>query len=442
MIQVDELQDVRALVEGDDDPDSDTLVHARSVLNEAIATERGGQPGRQRYPRRALSPHRRWLVIPTGIAAAIIILLTVILPEGNTDLGMQISYANTVPASAQPHFLNQAVSFGYLPSGFQLYGDTVLNKVTRPPQFRQSIQFTKSSSEGLERIYVSIQQSPNLFKGHPPALRSGPYQTVTLTTIHGHQGEVIAAIPPTPSAAPTNDCFPPRPTAVPTAPGLISLQWQERPGVAIDVTGTGVAVNELLRVADGLVYHPSIGDCLAGARIISHEGACTPGATSSPPPDVPKVAPGGHEIASGPADGKPWILSASIEPHSSWYQFNWGSQGWGSCTGGRSSLIPELDVQTSLTGQRFATGYVPAWVTSVGATAGATAVSQPVLPKSLHGVAFFALYLGKFNGVCNNLCRGPVTVVFFRGATKAASVTVSQDLGFGGFSMSGHTKGP
>jgi hypothetical protein len=121
-----------------------------------------------------------------------------------------------------------------------------------------------------------------------------------------------------------------------------------------------------------------------------------------------------------------------------WYQFNFqGRLLSGSC--GPQSLAPDVIVNTTLSGQRFAFGAVPAWVTSVTATASGFTVSQPVLPKHLNAVAFFALYLGKSHGVCNDLCHGRVTIAFFRGSSKAANVVVPQDMGFGGFRMSGPT---
>ena len=65
-------------------------------------------------------------------------------------------------------------------------------------------------------------------------------------------------------------------------------------------------------------------------------------------------------------------------------------------------------------------------------------VSQPVLPIKLHGLAFFALSLGSFHGVCDDLCQGQVTLTFYRGGTRLATATVPGDRNLGGFPIPTH----
>jgi hypothetical protein len=447
---MDELEMLKALVQEDPAPDAETLTRGRMALDAAVASEKHDIRRGRFHQRWMLSTRRRWFALPAVIVVgAMALLVTEILPQGSTDLGMQISYANSLPGRSQPHFLDSAVTFGYLPEGFALYSDALVNKVTPPVSFSQGFVFTNASSGKLDTLSIEIEQDPRLYQLGPGG--TSPDATVIPMTIHGHRGVVIVRQPlspspsgPSASTGGSAPCGPPRPARSPsglTAPaaGNISFVWQERPNVAIHVSGSGISFDELRRVVDGLIYHAAAGDCLAGSHVLRRSGACQPGITTSPSSSEPTLPPGGHDVGSGTVDGQPWVLFASIEPGNMWFQFNFqGRLLSGSC--GSQSLAPDVSVNTTLSGQRFAYGALPAWVTSVTATAGGGfTVSQPVLPTQLHGVGFFALYLGKSHGVCNGLCHGRVTVAFYRGSNKAATVLIPQDMDVSGFRMSGQT---
>jgi hypothetical protein len=86
---------------------------------------------------------------------------------------------------------------------------------------------------------------------------------------------------------------------------------------------------------------------------------------------------------------------------------------------------------------------VPGSITSVRATApGGSAVSTPVLPGKLGAASFFILYLGENKSVCDQLCSGKVTLAFYRGSKRTATVAVSSDTSVSGFPVPGRTTVP
>lgn len=428
---MDELQLIRELVRGDIGPDSLTIRRSREVLESAISQEQKHSRGLWINTVSKVSRRPWWLAIPAAIVIVVAVLLTQVLPEGNSDLGMQVSAAAPLPSDSIPRLLDHAVSFGYLPAGFQLSSDSLNNKTTTPPTFVQNFRFAKGSGSTMEHLDVEIQQSFALFQFGGP--ESNPSRSgSTPVKIAGHPGAIYV------SSLGVHKGYPCGPTVTaPSSNQFIVINWQVRRGVELSVLGYGMTRGQLLTIADRLTYQPSIADCLSGAKVISHIAACTPGATSSPPTSVPTVPPGGKTIASGTADGEPWILSALISSGNSWIQLNYGGESVGSSCATSSTLAPQFDIATSLTGRRFAVGAVPSGVTSITATSGSNKVSEPVLSKKLRGTGFFVLYLGSSKGVCDDLCQGPVTIDLYRGSAKAVSVRVAYDSEIGKFPMTG-----
>lgn len=449
---MDDIELVRRYFEREAGDRGGSLDAARSRLDAAIA---GEIPSRLRglgVPARTRARGRVWLLGAVALAASAALLPALLLPtSGYSDLGMQVSTAATFLVSPEPHLLNGAVRLGFVPPGFHLVSDTAINGTL--PQYHSGrlIDYSRSTPAGTEDlkivVYLSASQSRRTIEVAP--FKTGNV-TGSVTRVHGHRAELEVASPPNPAtlgkkqprpavSTPGRTCGPPATKTLTTAPRSATVQWIESPGLEIAVVGLGVGSAEVIRVADALTYRPQA-DCLHDSRGSS---ACGTGVHSSPPYGRPPIPRGGTEVAAGTIDGHRWVYAASIMPMNSWYRVTYeGAVLDGGCTSTPSSLAPTVRVITSLGGERVASGVVPGWVTSVAATSEhGYEVSQPVLPRSLGGLRFFILSLGRVGGICNDLCRGTVTLAFYRGATEAATVTMTNG-GLGGFSMSHHTVGP
>jgi hypothetical protein len=378
----------------------------------------------------------------TAVAVVAALVVIALLPRTQqSDLGMVVtSYQEAQPTNTQPHLLDNMVTFSHLPEGFHLTSDSRSNKITRLVQFHRTVLF----SDGAKTLGIAIQQS-SYFEGPFEPVGKLSNAIVTPTTIRGHPGEIVTVIPsgPTSQRGFPQPCGPARPPyASSDTLSQIQLTWIERPGVEFTVSGGGLSLDQLTQVANGIVYDSGIERCFAEGHVVSTTGGCAAGSVSSPPSDYLAIPTGGTQIASGTVDSIPWVFSAAVAPNdtNTWYELAYrGQLVSGSCGSGGDAASSQLDLATALDGQRFATGAVPDLVTSVTATSNhGNTVSQPVLPIRLHGLAFFALSLGTFHGVCDDLCQGRVTLGFYRGHTKVATVTVPGDLSLGGFPVPDH----
>lgn len=437
-----DLEQLRRLYAEDPVPDERSLGVLRARMAAAFAQETSGAKKRLTARRVTGLMPRRWAWAMSTAVALTVLLVVVLLPRNDrSELGMLVAnYRAGQPTHTQPHFLDDMVTFGHLPEGFHLTSDFRSNKLTRPVQFDRTILF----SEGAETLSIAIRQSSS-FDGPFEPIGTLSNAIVTHTTIRGHPGEIVTVIPsgPTSPGGFPQPCGPARPAyASGNTLSQIQLTWIERPGVEFTVSGGGLSLDQLAQVANGIVYHRAIDECFADGHVVSTAGGCAPGTASSPPADDLAIPAGGTQIASGTVDSIPWAFSAAVAPNdtNTWYELAYrGQLVSGSCGSGGNAASSQLDLATALDGQRFATGAVPDLVTSVTATSNrGNTVSQPVLPIRLDGLAFFALSLGSFHGVCDDLCQGQVTLTFYHGGTRLATVTVPGDRSLGGFPIPAH----
>jgi hypothetical protein len=437
-MEMDEIQLVRDTLADLPGSDDAILRRARTRLSEEFTSSTGLPAVTQnnaviRFPNRY-----RWPIFVSGIMIAATLLLVGLLPttNGYSDLGLEVSAASTLPITT--HAYDKALSFTYLPSGLSR-GDTSLrNKTTNPSQFVLSVSLANAAARaeqerGFEVLDVSVQQ------GNVLTPSSGA--NATEVNVNGHVGKMTVIAPrPLRQSAPAAGCGVVAKVSL-NALGVVILSWQERPGVMLELVGFGISGAEVLKVARGIVFHQSFDDCFSDGRIVSSVGACAPGISESGLSEM-SVRPN-TEIGGGTLDGSNWNVSAAVEPSYDWVYFQFGNElVSGQCVTGKS-FAPELEVRTTITGKRFATGWVPSFITSVRATSpGGSTVTVPVLPVKLGSAAFFFLYLGQNKGLCDQLCSGKATVAFYRGSKETATVAVSSDTSISGFPVPGRTTVP
>lgn len=369
-----------------------------------------------------------------------------------------------------PHLLNREIGFGYLPSGFSLVSDQQVNKTTKPADYQRSVVYQGGTAGSPEQISLNVEQSSQvgLLSNLPT---SNTFEQYAFTSIRGHKALAVTASDHVygqvsysyvggqmhesiscsgPVNAPASQIDPACRTMFsgsqnrPTGPGLagipvpssafpvISLQWIERHTVSFTLVGHGLALSALEKVANGIKYNPSIGNCIVNGRSLG-SGDCAPGITGSPPVDSSLVPSGGVELASGTAAGHQWALSADFQKGNVWVDLGYAGQSRNGYWFSSTSASPSISLKTADNGQRFLFGMMPDSVTSFqAAVPGGRKLTMGMLPAKIDGWSFFVLPLGEVSGKCNMVCVSPVDVTFYSGRTVVYSSTWKSDASFMG----------
>jgi hypothetical protein len=405
---------------------------------------------------------RRLLYAGSPLLVGLLMLgLLTAVSNSNTSPDMRFtSFATPGP----PHLLDSEISFGYLPSGFQLISDERINKGTRPVSYQRTIVFQGGTSASPEQIVLGIQQSASeAIQSRVPSPNSSEsgsftsvrghkaievnfydhvYGHVSYTYFHGKRQEVITCSGP--ANAPISQVDPvcrggwstnksqpgPPPSVSPILTNTyprISLAWIERPGVMFSLSGSGMTLSTLKEIANGINYNSTIGNCIVKGKPL-YSGPCAPGVVGSPPVNSPLVPAGGTELASGTIAGRAWALSAHMQPGNVWVDLGYSGQGGIGSWFSVSNASPTISVNTRNDGQRFLFGIVPSSVSSFAAKPqGHPTIHSNVLPARLDGWSFFVMPLGKVTGVCNAVCSSPLHITFYSGSKIVYSSNWSQD---------------
>ncbi len=287
-----------------------------------------------------------------------------------------------------------------------------------------------------------------MFQGaNVPAL-GGSNATVTTTQIRGHQSQQAVV------------------TDLSNGGTFGILQWVDySDNVLIDFQvsgGDGVALAQLRDVAEHLTYNSKAIDCVNQGNLKT-AGHCAPGTATSPPANP--VPAGYAVIARGSANGKPWVLSGLVGtkefpvglghpqpsvPQPSSVHGIFANLYYDNSLLTDDSLVEEppglpyptdtlgLSLATAPNGQRFLLVLTTDQVTNIAVRSdGGTIVRATPLHRHLANHAVFVLSLGQVHGICDELCRGKVTVNFYHG-TKLLPVSLGgcgvhiSDSGCGG----------
>lgn len=415
---------------------------------------------RSRAKRRRMKRRLSYACSPLLIGLSILAVANVVYNAGSNPEMKFTSFATPGP----PHLLDKEISFGFLPTGFHLISDERINKGTYPESFQRTIVYQGGTEAHPEQIVFSIVQSAN--ESLQPKLptanasESGLFTsvrgrkamaitfydhvtgTVSYTYVNGKREESISCSGP--SNAPANQIDPvcrgswpttkaqsgPPNSASPILTNTyprISLLWIERPGVEFNLNGSGLPLSVLKKIANGINYNPSIGNCIVNSKPL-FSGSCAPGVVGSPPVNSPLVPPGGTELASGTVANRTWVLSAHMQPGNIWVDLGFSGQGGIGSWFSESSASPTISVQTRNDGERFLFGIVPNSVTSFTVKPVARSpIHGVVLPAKLDGWSFIVMPLGKVAGPCNAVCTSPLEIKFYSGAKNVYTTKWSQD---------------
>jgi hypothetical protein len=440
---MDELQVLRDLIEIDGGPSDSVLSRAQRELEVAFHLDTGPPKTGRRIAttsadadhRRAFRRRGRWTVL-VATAAALIALLAAYLPTSSSDLkfsgelGLQVSSASTVSPAPLTRAIDDSMTIGYVPGGFNLLTATRTNSEIAPESDSESLIYGKTEHDGRHLLMVNWGPSDYTGSDGPP-MEPG---TIRSLIIRGNPGYLV--ILPQSGGIGDGRRGSGQTSSVPlAAPGLPQYfyTWSEG-GIGYQVEGDGLPMNEVLRVIAGLTYHPSVWSCwtLSPPR---KNGTCAPGTVNSPTVEVAVV---GSVVATGTVNGQPWTFTATLDAKanpSTNLPAGWSSDhlyyagGTGGGDGWAKSRDPRLvartiaiDVDSEYDGQRFAFGVVPKTITSVSVRSVqfGTTIREPVLPMQIKNSAFFVLSLGRVGGLCDHLCTGPVSVTLHT-QTKAVS---------------------
>ena len=365
-----------------------------------------------------------------------------------------------------PHLLNSEVEFGHLPLGLTLVSDEQDNRVTTPVDYQRSIVYEGGTTSAPKQLSFSIEQTQgNALPSKLPS--SNSFERYSFTAVNGHKAleatsfdhvsgtvsysyaggqkhESISCEGPV--NAPKDQIDPICRSAFnsansinvgPSMPNMVapsniypvvSLQWIARPTVSFTLIGRGISQATLEKIAGGISYNPSVGNCIVGNRYLTSNW-CAPGIKGSPPIDSPLVPAGGVELASGVAAGHSWALSANLQKGNVWVdlgysgQFSSGGKWFGSTTARTT-----VEMTTADNGQSFLFGMVPDYVTEFQASpVGGTTTKMGVLPARLGGWAFFILPLGKTSK--------PVQLSLYSRNGVVYSGTWKSDIAFSGIPL-------
>ena len=367
-----------------------------------------------------------------------------------------------------PHLLNREIGFDYLPSGFSLVSDQQVNKTTNPADYQRSVVYQGGTAGSPEQISLTVEQSSQIgLLSNLPA--SNSFEKYAFTTVRGHKALAVTASDHVdgqvsysdvggqmhesiscsgPIDAPASQIDPvcrgvfSGSRNTPSGPGLagipvassafpvISLQWIERPTVSFTIVGHGLALSTLEKVANGIQYNSSIGNCIINGQSLD-SGDCASGIAGSPPVNSSLVPSGGVELASGTAAGHQWALSADLQKGNTWVDLGYSGQSRNGFWFGSTSASPSISLKTADNGQRFLFGMMPRSVTSFQAVLpGGRRLTMGMLPAKIDGWSFFIVPLGKVSGTCNMVCVSPLDLTFYSGKTVVYSSTWESDASF------------
>ena len=394
----------------------------------------------------------------------IVMLVAALVGLGRSD-PVSNSQFTSFTTPGPPHLLDKEVTFGYLPSGFRLVSDERVNKTANPADYMRTIVYQGSSVAGPAQVSLTIEQALSEQR-LPQSLDSTSSVQYAFTSVRGHEalamnfsdhvsgqmttsyvnGQKRQSISCSgPVNAPASQIDPmcrPFVSALKSQPQgpvfsssryltnlypAVSLQWIERQGVMFTLSGNGLSLSVLRQVANGIVYNPSIGNCIVNGRSLA-SGVCAAGISGSPPIDSTMVPAGGVELASGLVAGHKWALSADMQKGDFWVDLGYSGEFQNGKWFGSTSASPTIALQTADNGQRFVFGMMPGSVTSLrAAVKGGLTLKTKVLPARLDGWSFFVLPLGKESGSCNSACNTPVQLTFYSGGRSVYSSSWSTD---------------
>lgn len=434
---------------------SDALFAEMSAL--ALPMEKVRSRARHRRLKRRVS------IVGLG-TLSFVMFVAALVGIGRSELVSNAQFTSfTTPGP--PHLLDNEVTLGYLPSGFRLVSDERVNKTTNPADYRRTIVYQGRSATGPAQVSLTIEQALSEQR-LPQSLSSTSSVQYSLTSVRGHEalamnfsdhvsgqvntsyvnGQKHQSISCSgPVNAPESQIDPIcRPffsasTSQPQGPifsnsrsltnlyPATSLQWIERQGVMFTLSGNGLTLSVLRQVANGIVYNPSIGNCIVNGHSLG-SGVCAAGVSGSPPIDSTMIPVGGVELASGLVAGHKWALSADMQKGDLWVDLGYSGEFQNGKWFGSTSASPTIALQTADNGQRFVFGMMPGSVTSFQAEVqGGSTLKMKVLPAKLDGWSFFVLPLGKVSGTCNSACNSPVDLTFYSGSRSVYSSVWSTD---------------
>ena len=380
---------------------------------------------RRKARRRGFLSVTAFMVLLAGIGFA--------MESGNTDKLGTVQFTS-FKTPGPPHLLNHEVSLGYLPAGFALVSDEQDNRVTAPADYQRTIVYEGGTQSAPQQVSLSIEQTQE--NGLPSKLpSSNSSEEYSFSVVDGHKALVVTAFDHVsgtvsysyaggqkhetitcegPANAPRNQIDPicrsafnsansrdigpslPNVAAPSNIYPIVSLKWIVSPTVSFTLVGRGLSRATLDKIAGGISYNPSVGNCIVANRYLSSKG-CAPGVKGSPPVDSPLVPAGGVELASGVAAGHSWALSADLQKGNVWVDLGYSGQfSSGGKWFGSTAAATTVDMTTADNGQSFLFGMVPDYVTEFQASVvGGATTKMGVLPAKLDGWAFFVLPLGK-----------------------------------------------